>query len=63
MSRQEDGQIIWQNNEFKNLPDATVNVLSHSLHYGSAVFEGIRVYKTENGPAIFRLDDHLIRFR
>ena len=62
MSRQEDGQIIWQNDVFKPLADATTSILSHSLHYGSAVFEGIRVYDTARGPAVFRLDDHLKRF-
>lgn len=40
---------------------ATVPLLTHSLHYGSAVFEGIRFYETKNGPAIFRLEDHIKR--
>lgn len=61
MSRQSDNQIIWQNNEFKRAGDANVHLLSHSLHYGSAVFEGTRVYATEDGPAVFRLDDHIKR--
>ncbi|PHQ79797.1 MAG: branched chain amino acid aminotransferase [Coxiella sp. (in: Bacteria)] len=61
MSRQRDGQVIWHKGEFKNPEDATVNVLTHSLHYGSAVFEGTRVYETPKGPAVFRLDDHINR--
>ena len=43
--------------------DAKIHVLSHSLHYGDGAFEGIRVYKTENGPAIFRLREHLERLK
>lgn len=42
-------------------PDARVHVLSHGLHYGTSVFEGIRAYETDDGPAVFRLDDHLAR--
>src|SRR5690606_8161657 len=41
--------------------DARIHVLSHGLHYGSTVFEGIRAYSTPDGPAVFRLDDHLAR--
>ena len=41
--------------------DATIHVLTHTLHYGLGVFEGIRCYKTKKGPAIFRLDDHIER--
>ena len=52
---------IWFNGEMRNFEDCTVNVLSHALHYGSSVFEGIRAYKTPQGPAFFRLDDHLKR--
>lgn len=44
-----------------NWADATVHVLSHGLHYGTSVFEGIRAYQTSEGPAVFRLDDHLAR--
>lgn len=61
MSRQSDQQIIWQNDIFKPAGEATIHFLSHSLHYGSAVFEGTRVYATEDGPAVFRLDDHIKR--
>ena len=52
---------IWFNGELRDYEDCTVHVLSHALHYGSSVFEGIRAYKTPQGPAIFRLDEHLER--
>lgn len=52
---------IWFNGEMRNFEDCTVHVLSHALHYGSSVFEGIRAYKTPQGTAFFRLDDHLKR--
>ena len=54
-------QWIWQNGEFVPWQNATVHVLSHGLHYGSTVFEGIRAYDTPNGAAVFRLTDHLKR--
>src|ERR671938_612105 len=50
--------LIWMNGEFVAWEDAKVHVLTHSLHYGTAVFEGIRAYRTEQGTAIFRHDDH-----
>ena len=53
---------IWRDGQFIRWADATVHVLTHSLQYGSSVFEGIRCYETPNGPAIFRLHDHLARF-
>ncbi len=53
--------IIWKDGELVPWEDATTHVLSHSLHYGLAVFEGMRAYKTENGPAIFRLNEHIER--
>jgi branched-chain amino acid aminotransferase len=53
--------LIWQNGEFVRWEDAQVHVLSHALHYGTGVFEGIRCYETERGPAIFRHRDHLDR--
>jgi branched-chain amino acid aminotransferase len=53
--------LIWQNGEFVAWEDAQVHVLSHALHYGTGVFEGIRCYETERGPAIFRHRDHLDR--
>jgi branched-chain amino acid aminotransferase len=52
---------IWMNGEFVAWDDAQVHVLTHSLHYGLGVFEGIRAYETDNGPAIFRLTDHMKR--
>ena len=54
---------IWMNGELVDWRDAQVHVLTHALHYGSGVFEGIRAYKTERGPAVFRLTDHLERLR
>src|SRR5690348_13467864 len=51
-------QWIWQNGAIKPWADATTHVMSHALHYGSSVFEGIRAYDTPQGPAIFRLSDH-----
>jgi branched-chain amino acid aminotransferase len=52
---------IWHNGSIKPWQQATVHVMAHALHYGSSVFEGIRCYETPDGPAIFRLDDHLRR--
>jgi branched-chain amino acid aminotransferase len=52
---------IWMDGKFVDWPDATVHVLSHTLHYGTGAFEGIRAYKTPNGVAIFRLKDHMDR--
>ncbi|MEO5629033.1 MAG: branched-chain amino acid transaminase [Thermomonas sp.] len=52
---------IWQNGAIKRWADATTHVMAHALHYGSSVFEGIRCYDTPNGPAIFRLNDHIRR--
>jgi branched-chain amino acid aminotransferase len=49
---------IWQNGGIKRWAEATTHVMSHALHYGSSVFEGIRCYDTPDGPAIFRLSDH-----
>lgn len=54
-------KFVWMNGEFIKGEKATVPLLTHSLHYGSAVFEGIRFYETKNGPAIFRLEDHIKR--
>ena len=52
---------IWMNGELVDWADAKVHVGVHGLHYGSGVFEGIRCYETEKGPAVFRLQDHLQR--
>ncbi len=54
-------QEIWHNGEWIKWDDARVHVMSHVLHYGSSVFEGIRCYKTKRGPAIFRLQEHMQR--
>ena len=54
-------EFIWVNGEFVAWEDAKVHVLTHSLHYGTSVFEGIRAYETERGTAIFRHQDHLKR--
>jgi branched-chain amino acid aminotransferase len=56
-----EAKFIWMNGEFVNWWDAKIHILSHVIHYGSGVFEGIRCYKTEKGPEIFRLKDHLNR--
>ncbi len=53
--------VIWFDGKMVPWRDATVHVLSHSLHYGMAVFEGIRAYKTDKGTAIFRLHEHTDR--
>src|ERR671910_19821 len=55
-------QEIWHNGEFIKWNDARVHVMSHVLHYGSSVFEGIRCYATKRGPAVFRLREHMQRF-
>jgi branched-chain amino acid aminotransferase len=57
-----DVDTIWMDGEFVDWDDARIHVLTHGLHYGSGVFEGVRCYDTERGPAIFRWDEHLDRF-
>ncbi len=52
---------IWMDGELVDWEKATVHVLTHGLHYGSGVFEGIRAYETKRGPAIFRAEDHTRR--
>ncbi|MDP9420769.1 MAG: branched-chain amino acid transaminase [Actinomycetota bacterium] len=52
---------IWMDGRLVDWDDATVHVLTHTLHYGSGVFEGIRAYPTSQGPAVFRLTDHIER--
>jgi branched-chain amino acid aminotransferase len=54
-------RFIWHDGRLVPWEQATVHVLSHGLHYGSSVFEGIRAYETDRGPALFRLADHLRR--
>ena len=52
---------IWMDGELVDWADATVHVLTHTMHYGSGVFEGIRAYPTSRGVAVFRLRDHIRR--
>ena len=52
---------IWMNGELVAWEDAKIHVLTHTLHYGTGVFEGIRAYETADGPAVFRLTDHIVR--
>jgi len=57
----DEAKKIWMDDKFVNWADANVHILTHALHYGTGVFEGIRCYKTKKGPAIFRLQDHVDR--
>ncbi|HEY7694098.1 MAG TPA: branched-chain amino acid transaminase [Gaiellaceae bacterium] len=57
----QESEKIWLNGELVDWADARVHVGAHGLHYGTGVFEGIRCYATERGPAVFRLVDHLDR--
>jgi branched-chain amino acid aminotransferase len=59
----QETEKIWMNGELVDWADAKIHVGSHGLHYGSGVFEGIRCYDTEQGPAVFRLHDHLKRLQ
>jgi branched-chain amino acid aminotransferase len=52
---------IWMNGELVDWDAAKIHVLTHTLHYGTGVYEGVRAYETDEGPAIFRLTDHLER--
>ena len=52
---------IWMNGQLVDWDSANVHVLTHTLHYGNGVFEGIRAYETDNGPAVFRLTPHIER--
>jgi len=60
MAFDESGKI-WFNGNFVDWKDANLHVLSHVVHYGTSVFEGIRCYNTKNGPAVFRLQEHIQR--
>src|SRR4029077_18979091 len=53
--------LIWMNGEFVGWEDAKIHVLTHGLHYGTGVFEGVRCYDTELGPAVFRNQEHVQR--
>jgi branched-chain amino acid aminotransferase len=52
---------IWMNGALVDWDKAQIHVLTHTLHYGTGVFEGIRAYETSQGPAVFRLTDHIVR--
>ena len=56
-----ENKLIWKNGSFQKWDDTNVHILSHTLHYGTGVFEGVRAYDTMNGPAIFRLKEHTNR--
>jgi branched-chain amino acid aminotransferase len=58
----QQADLIWMNGEFVAWEDAKIHVLTHGLHYGTGVFEGLRAYDTPRGTAIFRHYDHLARF-
>jgi branched-chain amino acid aminotransferase len=52
---------VWMNGRLVDWADAKIHILTHTLHYGTGVFEGLRCYETEDGPAVFRLTDHMNR--
>jgi len=54
-------EFVWRNGKLIKWADATIHALSHVVHYGSSVFEGIRAYSTSRGPAVFRLPEHIRR--
>lgn len=56
-----ESEKIWMDGELVDWGDAKIHVLTHGLHYGSGVFEGIRAYETDRGPAVFRLEEHVRR--
>ena len=56
-----ESKKIWMDGALVDWADAKIHVLTHTLHYGSGVFEGVRAYKTSQGPAVFRLTDHIVR--
>ena len=57
----DQSKFIWCNGKIIPWENAKIHVMSHVLHYGSGVFEGIKCYNTDDGPAIFRLNDHILR--
>ena len=56
-----ESKFIWVDGELVEFEKATVHMLTAALHYGAAVFEGIRAYKTDKGPAVYRLREHAER--
>ena len=61
MSFSDRDGFIWSDGELVPWREAKTHVLTHTLHYGLGVFEGVRAYETDRGPAIFRLEDHTKR--
>ncbi|MDN5836261.1 MAG: aminotransferase class IV, partial [Nitrosospira sp.] len=61
MSMADRDGVIWSDGKIIPWRDATTHVLTHTLHYGLGVFEGVRAYQTSRGPAIFRLREHTDR--
>jgi len=61
MPAKEENGKVWMDGTLVDFAQANVSIMTHALHYGTGVFEGIRCYKTSKGPAIFRLDEHLAR--
>lgn len=62
MKPEDEKGKIWFNGKYVNWMDAKIHVMSHVVHYGTSIFEGMRCYYTKKGSAIFRLDDHIKRF-
>jgi branched-chain amino acid aminotransferase len=56
-----ESEKIWMDGQLVDWADAKIHILTHTLHYGCGVFEGIRAYATSRGPAVFRLTDHIVR--
>src|SRR5439155_711846 len=54
-------EMIWMDGELVAWEDAKIHVLSHGLHYGTGIFEGVRAYETKRGASVFRLEDHVRR--
>jgi branched-chain amino acid aminotransferase len=61
MPRADNHHRIWRDGKFVSWEDSTIHVMSHVVHYGSSVFEGVRCYATPDGPSIFRVEDHMRR--
>lgn len=59
----QEAKKVWMNGKYVDWKKANVHVLTHALHYGTAIFEGMRCYETKEGPAIFRMHDHLQRLK
>ena len=55
----EEVEKIWIDGKLVDWDKANIHLLTHTLHYGGGVFEGIRAYKTKNGPAVFRMQEHV----